>query len=1042
MSRRPRTRPALPLLALLPSALAVTYAATQGPSAGSLPTVPSGFEIARVAGPPLVDRPIVADFDDEGRLYVADSSGSNDKVEQQLAERPHRIVRLEDRDGDGVFDASTVFADRMMLPQGTLWFDGSLYVAAPPSIWKLTDTDGDGTADRREEWFQGKTLTSCANDLHGPYLGPDGWIYWTKGAFAEQTYERPGKPPLVTRAAHVFRRHPAGTLVEPVLTGGMDNPVDVAFTAAGERIVTATFLEHPQLGRRDAVLHAIYGGVYGKPHAVVDDHPQTGDLMPTLCNLGPAAPAGLEHYASAVFGPGFAGNFFVAQFNMNKVTRHVLRPHGATYTTRDSDFVSSEDRDFHPTDVLEDADGSLLVVDTGAWYKLCCPTSQMAKPDVLGAIYRVRRKGARIVRDPRGGGIAWQSLTAPQTAARLDDPRPAVQRRAIHALSRAGRAALAALQQVVTSPSRPTARLNAVWALTRIDDPGARALVRTAIDDRDSTVRHAALHASALWRDRQAVPNARAALRSPSAAIQRVAAEALGRMGDPAAAGDLLDLAGRPLDRTLEHSVTYALIEIGDPVSVRPGLSAASARARRAALVALDQMGGGALRADDVVPLLDAPDRALRESAWWVAGHHPEWGDALAEFFGRELAQTAAAARGKTADDLPERLARFAAAPAVQALLADSVRGGHSGARLAALRAMALTHAEQLPAVWTQPLVEALGDRDGAVARQAVAVLRAVPPAKEAPAELRHSLLGVARNTSAPTDVRIDALAATGGGADGMPSDLFDFVRTSLAPSQPAAVRIAAAGIAGKARLDRQQLIALADTLKASGPLELPRLLPAFDAGGDDQVGLALVEALGEANARGSVRPDVLRERLARYSPLVQQRGEQLLATLAADSAKQTRQLDQLLALARGGDPRRGQLLFNSAAAACSTCHAIGYHGGKVGPDLTSIGQIRTERDLLEAIVFPNASFPRGYEPVSVTTTTGDVQGGVLRNDLPDVLVLTNAAGEEIRIPKTSIADVQPGTVSLMPGGYGQQFTPHQLGDLVAFLKNTRWGVN
>src|SRR6185295_3225759 len=59
-------------------------------------TVPPGFDVERVAGPPLVDRPIVADFDEEGRLYVADSSGSNDKVDTQVAERPHRIVRLED----------------------------------------------------------------------------------------------------------------------------------------------------------------------------------------------------------------------------------------------------------------------------------------------------------------------------------------------------------------------------------------------------------------------------------------------------------------------------------------------------------------------------------------------------------------------------------------------------------------------------------------------------------------------------------------------------------------------------------------------------------------------------------------------------------------------------------------------------------------------------------------------------------------------------------------------------------------------------------
>src|SRR5437870_6248056 len=83
-------------------------------------TLPAGFEIELVAGPPLVNRPIVADFDEGGRLYVADSSGSNEKVGVQLEKRPHRIVRLEDTDGDGRFDKSTVFADRMMFPEGVL----------------------------------------------------------------------------------------------------------------------------------------------------------------------------------------------------------------------------------------------------------------------------------------------------------------------------------------------------------------------------------------------------------------------------------------------------------------------------------------------------------------------------------------------------------------------------------------------------------------------------------------------------------------------------------------------------------------------------------------------------------------------------------------------------------------------------------------------------------------------------------------------------------------------------------------------------------
>jgi len=99
-------------------------------------TVPDGFTVELVAGPPLVDRPIIADFDERGRLYVADSSGSTEKVQKQLEDRPHRIVRLEDTDGDGRFDKQTVFADHMMFPEGAMWFSGSLYVSAPPSIWR------------------------------------------------------------------------------------------------------------------------------------------------------------------------------------------------------------------------------------------------------------------------------------------------------------------------------------------------------------------------------------------------------------------------------------------------------------------------------------------------------------------------------------------------------------------------------------------------------------------------------------------------------------------------------------------------------------------------------------------------------------------------------------------------------------------------------------------------------------------------------------------------------------------------------------------
>jgi putative membrane-bound dehydrogenase-like protein len=1028
---------------LLP-ALVMTRAEPVAQSATNL-RVPPGFVVERIAGPPLVDRPIVADFDEEGRLYVADSSGSNERVEKQLADRPHRIVRLVDTNGDGVFDARTIFADRMMLPEGTMWLDGSLYVAAPPSIWKLTDTDGDGVADRREEWFKGETLTGCANDLHGPYLGPDGWIYWTKGAFAQQRHERAAGPAIVTRAAHIFRRRPGSTDIEAVMTGGMDNPVDVAFTPSGERILTATFLEHPQAGRRDALVHAIYGGVYGKPHGVLDGHPRTGDLMPVMAHLGPAVPAGLTRYASRVFGAEYRDSFFAAMFNLRKVTRHVLEPSGATFVTRDSDFVVSDDRDFHPTDVIEDADGSLLVIDTGPWYKLCCPTSQLAKPDVLGAIYRVRRADAPGPRDPRGRSLAIATMGPAALVRLLDDPRPTVQARVLQALAKAGTSAVGALGDALRGNRAIDARRNAVWALTRIDAPQAREAVRLALDDRDESVRHAAIHSAGLWRDVAALPRLAAAATENRPATQRAAAEALGRLGDPQAVTALISAAASPADRILEHSLTYALIEIDDPAStVAAGLAATAPRSRRAALIALDQMGGGRMQADGVLPLLESPDPILRDTAWWIASRHPEWGGALAGFFERQLTAVSDSAAG---EDLQRRLAPFAGDTAIQGLLGDAVRRGKSArTQLTALGAMAAAASASvpagarlkvLPAVWAGALAHAVASEHDEVARGAAAVVRVLPPGAAEAGVLHDAMRGVARAAARLPEVRLAALGALPPGAS-LDAVSFDLLRASVAPDRPAPIRAAAAAVLERARLEPGQRLALVPAVQSAGPLELPRLLQAFDGVTDEALGLALVAALERSAARSMVRAEVLLPRLAKSPTAVQRAAEQLLAAIHVDAAAQARRLEQMLAAAQGGDVARGQIVFNGSKAACLSCHAIGYIGGTIGPDLTKIGQVRSDRDLLEAIVFPNVSFARGYEPMTIVTRSGQQHGGVLRLDAPDEVVLSSAAGPETRIARGDIAEIQPGTVSLMPPGYGDVLTPRELADLLAFLRSAR----
>ena len=273
-------------------------------------------------------------------------------------------------------------------------------------------------------------------------------------------------------------------------------------------------------------------------------------------------------------------------------------------------------------------------VDTGGWYKLCCPTSQLPKPDVLGAIYRVRKTGAAKVDDPRGLKLDWDRPDArrPDRPARRPPPGRAAAGDPSSSASWA-KAAVEAVAAVVTTRSarRPRRRRNAVWAATRIDHADARARSSaSALSDPDETVRQAAVPlGEPLARPRGAVPRlARPARGTVAAQNRRAAAEALGRIGDPCgrAAPCWRRPAGRS-DPVLGHSLTYALIEIDDPAGDRAPASPSptTARTRRAAIVALDQMDGGRLTPDDVAPGLASTDPATRETASWIVGRHPEW---------------------------------------------------------------------------------------------------------------------------------------------------------------------------------------------------------------------------------------------------------------------------------------------------------------------------------------------------------------------------------------------------------------------------------
>ncbi|MDQ3938646.1 MAG: dehydrogenase, partial [Chloroflexota bacterium] len=340
------------------------------------------------------------------------------------------------------------------------------------------------------------------------------------------------------------------------------------------------------------------------------------------------------------------------------------------------------------------------------------------------------------------------------------------------------------------------------------------------------------------------------------------------------------------------------------------------------------------------------------------------------------------------------------------------------------------------------PLASVLGDADTDAVRLAVSVVRALPPSDDAARAIEGALMRLARDAAAPDDLRLAALAAVRGRVTSVDAAVFQLLLDSLQPAQPASLRMLAAGIVERTTFARDQILALAATIEHAGPLEVSRLLPAFDQTSDEAVGLALVTALERSAGRSSVRADLLRPRLANYPASVRERGEALLATIDRDATQQAARLEALLASLPAGDVRRGQAVFNSEKAACLSCHAIGYLGGTVGPDLTRIGEVRTERDLLESIIFPSASFARSYESVLVTTRSGGIHGGVLRSEGNDEIALSTAAGEEIRVARADILDMRPDAVSIMPAGLDALLTPEELADLLAFLKATRRGVN
>ena len=280
----------------------------------------------------------------------------------------------------------------------------------------------------------------------------------------------------------------------------------------------------------------------------------------------------------------------------------------------------------------------------------------------------------------------------------------------------------------------------------------------------------------------------------------------------------------------------------------------------------------------------------------------------------------------------------------------------------------------------------------------------------------------------------MQAFAALAGNTKKVDEPAFQFLLAQLKNDGPPLLRLAAAKGLSQAKLSEGQLLELTKRVASAGPLEMPALLGAFEKNAAETSGPRLARCAAEKSRFH--QPDPCRRGQSgqamsrRYSP----ERRQARARLQIDAVKQKARLDELQPLTTGGSLEQGRDIFFGNKALCSSCHAINNKGGGVGPDLGKIGAIRSGRDLLESIVFPSASFARGFEPYVVETKQGKAYTGILARRASTRSIWPRRSGSKFALPARN-RDVFARPGSIMPQGLDAGLTRRELQDLLAYLQ-------
>src|SRR5262245_5553227 len=360
-----------------------------------------GFEVNLFAADPLLAKPIQMNFDARGRLWVACSEVYPQIKPGQKAN--DKIVVLEDTDGDGRADKTTVFADGLLIPTAVEPGDGGAYVADSTDLLHLADTDGDGKADRRRVLLSGFGTEDTHHILHTFRWGPDGLLYFNQSTYIHSHIETPHGPRRLGGGG-VWQFRPEAVWLE-VFARGLINPWGLHFDRWGQ-----TFATDGAGG--EGINYMIPGASYA----------WTPGATRIVAGLNPGSPkyCGCEVVSGRHLPPDWQGNIITNDFRGHRVCRFVLGDDGSGFAAMQMpDLIRSTHPAFRPIDVKMGPDGAIYIAD---WYNPIIQHGEVdfrdPRRDVThGRIWRVTAKGRKLGERPKLVGATTEELLE-----RLKDP--------------------------------------------------------------------------------------------------------------------------------------------------------------------------------------------------------------------------------------------------------------------------------------------------------------------------------------------------------------------------------------------------------------------------------------------------------------------------------------------------------------------------------------------------------------------------------------------------------------------------------------------